>query len=309
MKSVTLPRAAGGFCIGACLLVHGVASAASRCDVVVEGDVADAWQRAAERLRTDLASVGGDCERIVVAVQGDSAAVTYEARDGRQAVRTVSTPDDLVSTVDALRVTGPLGPAAVQPSTPPATTPAVVARASAPAAAPVSDRNSMRFALDAGVRGGDERLFSPTLDGFAGVALEPWEIGIRGSWEMGYRQIGDELHRGALGTGIAAGVMAGRRQKLGPTEGFAGITVMLASIDQEARERAGVGENAAHSEARAGAYLGAALPARARLRARACLGAEFVPLRWGNTVRDYRGAPVLPWWAVSLMVGVEMATR
>jgi hypothetical protein len=165
------------------------------------------------------------------------------------------------------------------------------------------------LALEAGVRGGDERLFSPTLGAFAGLGLSPWEIGIRGSWEIGYRQLGDELHRGALGTGLAAGVVGGRRQRVGPAEGFAGIALMLASIDQEARERSGAGEDAAHSEARAGAYVGAALPARASLRMRASVGADLVPLRWGNTVRDVRGAPVLPWWALSVTLGIEMATQ
>lgn len=289
--------------VTAFIVLTSPAWAAARCPVTLEGTDDPSWQSAAHRLENERASQSDDCARITVQIDNAAAKVRYESVDGRRAERDVSTPDDLASTVDALRVTGPVVSARPDPAPPRQLDEQNVQPQTR---APVADVAATRFGLGGGVRGGDERLFSPTLDGYGRIGVGHWDLGITGRWELGYRQLGDQLHRGTLGSGIAAGVLAGRREHFGPIDATGGMELLLASIDQEARERSGLGENAAHSEARVGAYIGAGFPARSSPRAYACLGAEFVPLRWGSTARDYRGAPVLPWWAASLAIGLEV---
>jgi hypothetical protein len=77
----------------------------------------------------------------------------------------------------------------------------------------------------------------------------------------------------------------------------------LAALRQE-RDAEGPREYS-RAEIRVGAYGGFVLPRRAAWRFRADLGAELVPHDIGAAENDRSRSPITPWWAASLMVGVE----
>ncbi len=168
----------------------------------------DPWRVAASRLEErvrSLPSASTDCREIDVEVTGDKATVTFITRDGRHAIRDMSTPDELVPTVEALFVTLPPAPTRAEPITitPPITPPIVqppVAMHAPIDPLPDQERHvTFLFGLEGGARFGFPGVYaSPALGGFAAVGVRRWELGVRSLWSPVYTTLGTAQPDGFL---------------------------------------------------------------------------------------------------------------
>jgi hypothetical protein len=279
---------------------------ATACRVELTGDSATVWLGS-----TGVPEIpeGADCETIRVEVNGESARVTFVTRDGRRAERVVHDPSELAPTLEALRVTGPREPAeapaekALAPAVRPATVPIEADRA--PAVRDEvgrADRDqSAIFALTGGTRGGADSLVTPLFTGSASLSLDRWELGVMGAFEAQYFDVAADPRR-APGSAVAAGVLAGRRQPIGPTTVFLGTRLVLAALNDESEVDSG---RRGRAEMRVGSYLGVALPSAAKTRFRAEVAADLVPEDIGGKAEDSLEATITPWWAMSLSLGLE----
>jgi hypothetical protein len=291
------------------------ATADAACTLQAPTDGLDArWTEALRAARDRLAAAqrDTDCARVTLEVQGRGARLTYATSDGRRAVRELGGPDELSATLDALLVrdgaVGNTPPPPAATAAPPAPAPPPAADRDVPASvAPPESPREVRalFGAAAGMRAGAERLASPLLDGFAVLGTGPWELGIVGRWEQGYRELGAHVHGEPRASGFAAGVMLGRRQNASSAVGLlAGARLDLAVLDEETHLQH-TEQNSQHAEARTGAYVGAVVPRDASTRLRIDLAADVVPNRIGTSAQDSTGLALLPWWAATLTLGVE----
>lgn len=288
----------GAACVAA--LAPITARAARRCTVrLTRGD--PAWRAAADRLQARLSAPGadGDCEAVDIRVRENGARLVFTTRDGRRAVRQLAAPSELEPTVEMLSVTGP--PPPPKPRQTPEPDRAAPVRPAAPSAR--QERLRVLYGAGVGARGGANTLLSPVLRAFGSMGLGHWEIGVLGQWEMRYTQVVDQPAGVQPAWGLAGGVTATRRQPLGSVVSLiAGADLVLAALDEESSEHS---DTEGRAEARVGAFVGAVLPRSAAVRWRATLGADFSPTHFGKSPTTIDGAPLLPWWALTLTAGVE----
>lgn len=277
------------------------ARAARTCTVRLTPAGEPGWQAAADHLQAVLSTPGahGDCGTVDIDVQDNGATLVFTTRDGRRAVRRLAAPSELEPTVEMLSVTGPA---------PPPEKRVVIERDRYVAVphAPVAPEKRPRivYGASAGVRVGAETLLSPVLRAFGSIALGPWELGILSQWDVRYNQLVDAAPGVQSAWALAGGVTAARRQPLSDTVSLrAGADLMMAALDEESSEHS---VNEGRAEARVGAFVGAVLPRRAASRWRATLGADFCPTHIGKSPTNLDGVPLLPWWAFTLTVGVEL---
>lgn len=292
----------------------------AQCQVRVKPPGHPAWEQAARDASARLAqhAAPGDCATAVVDVHDGGARLVFTTRDGRSAVRQLARPEELGPTLEALRVTGSVAPAPAPPSPAPAPERTPVLRAAEPAArdrmpAPQQSGRPSRgepaavhFGASAGARLGTHALVSPVLDAFGSLSVEHWDIGVFGQWETGYHEMGDEADPGRRASGLAAGVTVGRRGRLGSAVVLlGGASLGMAALDEETAEH-----NPAQgvAEGRVGAYVGAVVPQGGQAHLRARLSGEIVPNHVGRTPENTAGEPLMPWWATTLTVGVELGT-
>jgi hypothetical protein len=285
---------------------------AAPCPVEVAGTGTEAWSRAAAEIADGPSEEDSDCSKIVVELEQDRARVRFTTADGRTAERELAEPEELAPTLHALRVTGPLA-AAPEREPPTDSSPPGLAIAQA---RPEADRgpeprssskttrvdSSPSFAFLAGARGGESQLASPILRASASVALEHWELGVLGGFDLHYGHVPAASAPSDTWAWLA-GVGVGRRELVGSVALLGGGRLMLAALRQEA-DAEGPREYS-RAEIRVGAYGGFVLPRRAAWRFRAELGAELVPHDVGASEDDRSRSPITPWWAASLVLGVE----
>ena len=77
----------------------------------------------------------------------------------------------------------------------------------------------------------------------------------------------------------------------------------MAALDEEVVEH---NPTQSRAEGRLGAYVGAVVPRRGEAHFRAELAGEIVPNHIGQTPESATGQPLMPWWATTLTVGVEL---
>jgi hypothetical protein len=309
--AVTLVAGAlGGLCAARPALADGA------CGIAVDGAPIDRWVEAAAAL--DDASAGEDCARVAVHVDGARATLVFVTREGRRAERSLEDQDELRPTVEALRITVPAAEAAAPAAAPAAdnapakapTTPAGPRATASPAtdagARPGAPRGGLddftvRYGVEIGARAGVGALISPVLEGFGSLAFDRWELGVLGRWEGRYKHLGER--KSAELSAVVVGLTPGRREPLGETvEMLFGGSAMLAAIHDE-RDPQGATTAA---QVRVGGYLGMVLPRKSSTRARAVLATEIAPQDIGSGSDAGSLGPGVPWWALSLSLGVEM---
>lgn len=280
----------------ACLVA--TPSFAEPCEVEVRGVGDQAWAEALGELRAQAEQAPeSDCALIRVEIDGGAARLTFKTRDGRMAERQVADPRDLAATVDALYVTGPAEPVPVQPQSRDEPEPARPSAGPAGRAAVIAHPTPI-FALLGGARGGASGLVSPVLRGSAALELDRWELAILGGLDVHYENARSTDAPPSNTGAVIAGVGVGRREPAGPLTLLGSGQFQLAMLSDEPDSRE---KSTGRAEVRLAACAGVVAPARAPLRFRADLGFEVVP--HGSGANDPR---LTPWWALSLLLGVEV---
>jgi hypothetical protein len=314
----------------------GPAQAEGRCsvrvDVAVGAGDGDAWRDAVHAIERTIDAGGhNDCEAIVVSPDAHGAAVTFTTRDGRTAVRRVTTPDDLLPLAEALLVASPVDePSAQGEAVPAATvplvaTPPLTLRLAPPGAEPAPGQESVaaapsireqdtraRVVIGAagGVKGGAPGdAVAPLARVVLGVANAHWEAFAFGRWDVEHTMAATspagEVRLGSIG----GGVLGGRRQRLGALVLVLGSGVGVYSSDAELHNEAehALGHHALHdtfAEPRLDAYLGLVVPASSRLRLRMQVEGELALLRHQPSRPEF---PAAPGWTMGLTLGAEAA--
>jgi hypothetical protein len=315
--------------LGLAALVWPFNSVAAACVVEVTGQVSAPWQAAAVEL-SSLGLTDGDCASIQLNVTEERAALRFVTADGRRAQRTLRSPDELASTVAALRVTLPASEASrseprLSDMEAPAVTPVKAARHSKAAPPLVTVDGPIKgyspdpqvlgilFALQGGARAGtdlrSQALVSPALDGSAALLLDRWELGVTAAWESRYNRVTINVLSSQESGSLALGISVGRRQPLSAVDLLAGGRLSIAALSNYQTSWSGPAndslppEETSAVEWRMGPYVGVVLPRAATLRFRADLRADLVA--HGNL----GGAPATPWWGIAGFLGVEAGAR
>ncbi len=298
-----------GILLAAGLSTASAHAAGAGCTVRVEPPGHPAWEQAARDATVRIAEhpKRGDCASAVVEVSERGARLVFTTRDGRRAQRQLARPAELAPALEALRVTGGIAPAPAKAAD--AAPPAAVGgdRKPLPPHTPppaTTGHSAVHFGASAGARIGAHALVTPVVDAFGSVSLERWELGVFGQWEASYHEIADEADARQRSSGVAAGIAVGRREPVGGSLSLlGGARLGVAALDEEVVEH-----NPAQSraEGRLGAYVGAVVPRRGSTHFRAELVGEIVPNHIGQTPESTTGQPLMPWWATTLTVGVEI---
>jgi len=285
--------------------------AAARCALVVHLERADpAWEAAAAELRPKLDAVSGDCESVELTVREGAARIVFTTLDGRNAVRTIREPRDLEPAVSALLVELPAGDAAraVPAATPPR-------KETGPNAAPRSNPPPMppHMLLNgaAGVRfAGPSPLVTATISAGAGLSLSGWDLGVVGTWCPSYVSLSDDAMRPATLSSLGAGVIVGRRSRVSRSVSLLGGMSLAAAFEHENWDDVdtnghGVERESERGQMLVGAYGGLAFPTQWKTHFVSTINADLDATHAGHTATTVEGAPELPWWGLSLAVGVE----
>jgi hypothetical protein len=293
------------------------------------------WPGLADRLRR--AFDGRDDidrgARVALSSHGGAVTVDVALPDGRSATRSVSRPEEVAPTLEALLLL-PEGEVDRSPaSTPPAvTTPAVTNTAAPgsgptpPAMDPASNREviardhesvgrsraeprahlRIELSLLAGARAGD----GATGGGLGAMSLldvEGWLFGLEGRVDRYHRDAQDDS--GAFE--VAA--LAGRRIRFGslaldvaagPAAAMQGTTTVQT---QSTVTRQSTIQSSSSTVPRLLLDSRLTFGAASTLRTFVALDGDFGPRRMGDT--DLPGAPRLPLWTVGLAVGATVGTR
>jgi hypothetical protein len=307
------------WCAAARALLWPIAAGAAPCVVEWDATLPAAYQNAVRELDPEATGTD-DCRSVRVRSEEGGARLVLITRDGRRVERRVDAPGELASTLAALRVTveDDRRDAGEPPATPPSTPVVETAPIRPPAADTgpsknatgrddVGDRNGTLFALTAGVRGGDNALFSPVVSGAISLLRSGWEIGVLGALDLRYASVSGAEPTVQGAGAIAAGIFAGRRAPVGNVDLLGGARLSVAALfyDEDVSAPAPPGpspsqepQHGGPAEARVGAYLGAAFPRSSTVRFRCDLAADAV-------VDSDPALPITPRWAMSALLGVE----
>lgn len=291
------------------------AGAAAECPLrTVPAELEPAWRDAADQARSALASQGGDCKEVVLEVDATRGRLTYTTLDGRQATRWLENPGALDAALAALGVT--LAAPEAHPGKNPAAPPSPASPSVTPAHDPGNQRSAPTHLLvhtQAGARlAGSELLVAPALAAGAMLAVSNFELGVGAQWEPAYQALERSESTSTRLTSLGANIAAGRRHPLG--KGCALVTGMrlsMAILHQEwwlpgaTAETEQTEHEGERAQARVGAYVGPIIPMSRGARFRAALEGDVDPTHAGTSRHADGGAPPLPWWGVSVVLGVE----
>lgn len=278
-----------------------VVADAPRCVTSLTGGD-EAWRSAIAKLD---ASLGSECRKVDVQVNGKSAVVIFVALDGRVAVRTIASVDELEPTVDALRVSLPAEPEPAAPppvSVPPASKTVELVAAQPPVAPSSSPR--LALSLYGGARAAWPGSFvAPILGASGTLGFGDWSLGIYGEWETSYSSRSVSLPPGFQLFAVAGGFSFGRR--FFDRALTAELRVGGAVVTEEGSEADEVaGDDRA--EARLGLHVRTSFPANSPVRGRIGFGIEVSPTVLSRSKRSIDGnLPAPPVWALVLTVGFE----
>jgi hypothetical protein len=293
------------------------ASATSQCPLRTQPtELEPSWADAANRARSVLASNGGDCKDVVLEVDAGRARLTYTTLDGRQATRWLESPGALEPALAALEVTlSPEERTRNEPAAPPARSPAPAKPASEPNLQRATPPHVLVHAQAGARLGGSELVLAPALAAGALLTVGHLELGVGVQWEPAYLTLEQTESPSSRLTSLGANIAAGRRNPIGKGRAIVtGARVSVAVLHQQwwlpeataETEDEDEGEHEGErAQARLGAYAGPIIPISKSARLRAVLEADIDPTHVGATRHGENGAPPLPWWGVSLTLGVE----
>jgi hypothetical protein len=149
------------------------------------------------------------------------------------------------------------------------------------------------------------------LGGTVSLVLRRWELGVLTAFELQYFDLNEtNAPSNREASAIVVGVNVGRREPVGSIAVLGGGRASIAALFHEPTQES-------LAETRIGAYLGASFPRRASTRFRAEIGAEIVAS--GSSGEQAASGPanvplagppddgaITPWWAVSVLLAVEM---
>lgn len=286
------------------------------------------WEAAVREANAKLSSSSEtDCADILVKLTSSGAVVLYTTRDGRRALREVSSPADLVPTIVALMVTfeiaapRPRDPATsgVGSSAPPSgSTPGPIIRSIAdwerPPIAPSApdelepespERSTTSLVLRA--QGGARAALpggsiAPTLGIAVTVVRARWEGSFSTQWEPSYAPEATSRIGRFRFSSASIGLTAGRREKLGSVVTLAFGPAAFASMAtiKAGPELGNAGR--ARLEPRFGVFVAAILALMPSLHIRISALGDFNPVTLGHERDDI---PVLPPWGLDANVGLE----
>jgi hypothetical protein len=311
LSSVTTCTHLAGACLAFALPARP-GHAEGSCTLLVRLDRPEpAWEAAATELRPRLDESSGDCRTVEIIVRDDTARVVFTTMDGRKAARTIREPRDLAPTVSALLVELPGGVAKPPPA--PLLEPAKAASSPPAEARPNARANSPHVLLNgaAGARfAGPSPLVTATIDAGATLSLSGWDLGVLGTWCPGYVSLSDDVTRPATLSSLGAGVIVGRRGRVGRSLSLLGGVSLAAAFEHENWDVVdGSGRTTERESERGqmlvGAYGGVAFPAQWTTHFVSTLGVDLDATHAGHAATTIEGAPELPWWGLSLALGVE----
>lgn len=293
-------------------LATRAASAAPHCPIRTQpAALQPAWVEAADRARSGLAAKGGDCKDVLLEVEGSGARLTFTTLDGREATRWLEDPSSLEPALAALQVTLSIQEQETHdprsaPASPPVDTPRRAkdrGEQSPPTHLLVHGQVGARLA-------GSDLMLAPALG--AGVALtaSDFELGVGAQWEPAYQSLGDVESPSTRLSSLGANIAAGRRNPIGGGRAIVtGVRVSAAVLHQEwwlpGTSEAKTEHEGERAQVRLGAYAGPIIPMSRAIRLRTLLEADIDPMHVGATRHGENSAPPLPWWGVSLSLGVE----
>jgi hypothetical protein len=322
------PRSAGALVFA--LALARPALGAEPCQITLEGPNSAAFRAAADELNAALRAerLSSPCTRLVLHAGEGHALLTFSARDGRSTERRIDEPIELIPTVQALSVLVPASevdlaqggepepestpePKPPPEPEPPARSAPKPARRSPPAvrtqdgAGAIDAQHQNPYALSpligvqAGFRGGANRLITPLLTGSIALLIEPWELGLVGRFEPHYVVTTGGNEDRPDTWGLVLGPTFGIRKNVGPYALRAGGMLLLAALFEDNGSKDG------RAEGRVGLYVGGVFPRASSTRFRVDLGVDLVPYNIGRSERNAAGEWSLPWWAATFALGLE----
>jgi hypothetical protein len=266
-----------------------------------------------DRARGSLETGAGDCADVVLEVEGEVATLTFTTTDGRRAVRVLHDPAELAPILDALLVTLPERPAPssgpqggrIAPERPPLNP----AKVGAPP--PPTPIHALVSALVGGRLAGPGTFIAPTVNLGAGVGLSRWEFEVTAQWSPTYALLADDQSGPAGLASIGAGLAAGRRTPLGRDVALVTGVTLSAAAEHEGWHTADpatgntLHQDTDRGQALVGAYAATVFPTSGRTRFRSSLAADVDATHLGDNGAPVRGVPALPWWGLTLALGVE----
>ncbi|HVW24929.1 MAG TPA: hypothetical protein VHC69_06135 [Polyangiaceae bacterium] len=306
----------------------GVADAAEPAPVCaderisLEGELDAKWRAPIENLcaRFGTMSDVDPSARIRLVAAGSELALEVTLGDGRVAHRTLRSPDDLITVLEALTLQIPGPPPENRPPPPPvvnAPVPPEPATSSLPKGAVTrppavegTSRRSHYLGVEIGLAVEGRLSGSPaylSLGGSAYAALRPddWFFGVVARWQpsevpASSSQPGFEME--SAGAGFA---VAHRLLKTGLLGLDAGATTMVL-VDTQSLESRSPDEIGASTAVRFG-ILARALVGRGSWKFAPSLDADIAPARLGHNARLDNALPPLPTWSIALAIGATWA--
>jgi hypothetical protein len=166
-------------------------------------------------------------------------------------------------------------------------------------------------ALVGGRLAGPEPALGPSVLLNAGMGSPHWELGVTAQWTPVYALLGDDETKPTRMAGISVGLAVGRRTPVAKNVALVtGVTVSGAAQHEGWRTTDPRTGNTVHDEddrgqALVGAYAGAVFPTNAKLRFRSSLSGDVDATHVGDNGAPASGVPPLPWWALTLALGIE----
>jgi hypothetical protein len=266
------------------------------------------WESEIPELRARLLALEhvDPCARVTI--RSETGGVLVNVTSGeRSATRFVTSPADLVRTVEALVVLPPPAPDRTQ-ATPASATPTEAALRSAPA----PSATHMELVAAAAARlGGNPLLVGGGIATSAGLVDHGWLVGVSARWEFAANYVSAIAPAGfSMGAG-AVGVELGHRWELGAFSGDAlvGPSVVLESQEAYGPPTAKDGIEGSAIDARINLKLRASGPSSSRLRVYAAGDVEVSPRRLVRPKQLDPELPPLPAWSSGLAIGVLWRAR
>ncbi len=278
--------------------------------LVIEGVLSSNWVDAVQDVRDRLRKNADldRCAALRFEVVEDSLLIRVTTSNGRKAMRSVTSPQKLISTVEALTVlppTLPPGPAAPDPRDVPDDL------VDGPRTAQPSPTSTAHMEVGAGAAG---RLAGAPLYGggglatFAQLALEHWLVGVSARWDAVDDTLGVPSPSGFNMQTFEVGIGLGRRTQLGNFNVDAVIGPEVVVESQEAEGIAdGLGGTA--SDVRFDFLVRMSVPRAGHSRFYAGVDADVSPSRLRRTKQLDPGLPALPAWSSGLQIGFLWGTR
>lgn len=311
------------------LVAPPAGAAAPVCPIVLDDTRGEGWQTAVSRAAARLAELARksqvDCRSIEVHPNAEPPEVVFVTGDGRRAVRSIASPEELADAVDALAVTFMVQEAepAAEPTsgapdeTPPPVAakpevtkpaPAVAAATPAPPSTqpPVTPQpdalpTELELVGEVGFRGG-RSTGSPIISGGGTLELGRFEFGIAAQWETGYVGFEEEAADGKSASGVGTRLQLGARlHQSSALRVSMGVSLGAASVELTGGESPPAARSDDSLEARLGAYASARTPGTGRVGMRAGVAGEWTP----SSLRTNEASP-LPTFTLLGTLGFEV---